>query len=86
MTTTTSSRSTDRRGRGGDRQRPRQRAGRGHRKLLVADVALISETAVFDRDVPSLCTGRRGLVALEVRVDGPSLDLHSGYFVARPIR
>jgi acetylornithine deacetylase/succinyl-diaminopimelate desuccinylase-like protein len=35
---------------------------------------------VFARDVPSLCTGLRGLVALEVRVDGPRLDIHSGYF------
>ena len=60
----------------------------GHRDLLAADVAVISDTAVFDKDVPSLCTGLRGLVGLEVRVDGPSLDLHSGYFggaVANPV-
>ena len=59
-----------------------------HRDLLRADVAVISDTAVFAKDVPSLCTGLRGLVALEVRVDGPSLDLHSGYFggaVANPV-
>jgi acetylornithine deacetylase/succinyl-diaminopimelate desuccinylase-like protein len=59
-----------------------------HRDLLRADVAVISDTAVFARDVPSLCTGLRGLVSLEVRVSGPSLDLHSGYFggtVANPV-
>ncbi|HET9050428.1 MAG TPA: dipeptidase [Candidatus Dormibacteraeota bacterium] len=58
-----------------------------NRELLAADVAVISDTAVFARDVPSLCTGLRGLVALEVRVRGPRLDLHSGMFggaVANP--
>jgi acetylornithine deacetylase/succinyl-diaminopimelate desuccinylase-like protein len=59
-----------------------------HRDLLRADVAVISDTAVFAKDVPSLCTGLRGLVALEVQVSGPRLDLHSGYFggaVANPV-
>lgn len=51
-----------------------------HRDLLTADVAVISDTAVFARDLPSLCTGLRGLVHLDVHVEGPSLDLHSGYF------
>ena len=50
------------------------------RGRLTADVAVISDTAVFARGVPSLCTGLRGLVHLEVEVDGPELDLHSGYF------
>jgi acetylornithine deacetylase/succinyl-diaminopimelate desuccinylase-like protein len=54
---------------------------------LAADVAVISDTAAFAPDVPSLCTGLRGLCHLEVTVDGPSQDLHSGYFggaVANP--
>lgn len=56
-------------------------------KRLAADVAVISDTAVFARDVPSLCTGLRGLCTLTVTVEGPALDLHSGYFggaVANP--
>jgi acetylornithine deacetylase/succinyl-diaminopimelate desuccinylase-like protein len=54
---------------------------------LTANVAVISDTAVFAPDVPSLCTGLRGLCNLDVTVEGPSLDLHSGYFggaVANP--
>jgi acetylornithine deacetylase/succinyl-diaminopimelate desuccinylase-like protein len=54
---------------------------------LAADVAVISDTAVFASDVPSLCTGLRGLCHMELTVAGPSQDLHSGYFggaVANP--
>ena len=55
---------------------------------LRADVAVISDTAVYARGVPSLCTGLRGLAHLEVEVTGPALDLHSGVFgggVANPV-
>ena len=45
-----------------------------------ADVAIISDTAVYSEDVPSLTTSMRGLVSWEVAVYGPSEDLHSGYF------
>jgi len=45
-----------------------------------ADVAIISDTAVYSEDVPSLTTSMRGLVSWEVAVFGPSEDLHSGYF------
>ncbi|MBV8073806.1 MAG: dipeptidase [Candidatus Eremiobacteraeota bacterium] len=52
----------------------------GHRDLLACDVAVISDTAVFAEDVPSLTVALRGLVHWEVAVHGPSTDLHSGYF------
>jgi acetylornithine deacetylase/succinyl-diaminopimelate desuccinylase-like protein len=58
------------------------------RERLRADVAVISDTPIFGRGVPSLCTGLRGLAHLEVEVSGPSLDLHSGFFggaVANPV-
>jgi len=58
------------------------------RERLRADVAVISDTPIFAKGVPSLCTGLRGLAHLEVEVSGPSLDLHSGYFggaVANPV-
>jgi acetylornithine deacetylase/succinyl-diaminopimelate desuccinylase-like protein len=58
------------------------------KERLAADVAVISDTPIFARGVPSLCTGLRGLVHLEVEVSGPRLDLHSGYFggaVANPV-
>jgi acetylornithine deacetylase/succinyl-diaminopimelate desuccinylase-like protein len=50
------------------------------RDRLRADVAVISDTPIFARGVPSLCTGLRGLAHVEVTVTGPALDLHSGYF------
>ena len=59
-----------------------------HRDLLRAEVAVISNTAVFAKDVPSLCTGLRGMATLEVHVHGPGVDLHSGVFggaVANPV-
>jgi acetylornithine deacetylase/succinyl-diaminopimelate desuccinylase-like protein len=35
---------------------------------------------MFGRGIPSLCIGLRGLAYVEVRVEGPALDLHSGSF------
>ena len=35
---------------------------------------------MFGRGIPSLCVGLRGLSYVEVFVDGPALDLHSGTF------
>lgn len=51
-----------------------------HRELLACDVAVISDTAVFAEDVPSLTVALRGLVHWEVAVHGPAGDLHSGYY------
>jgi acetylornithine deacetylase/succinyl-diaminopimelate desuccinylase-like protein len=47
---------------------------------LTADVAVVSDTGIFARGVPSLTVGLRGLAGVEVEVRGPSLDLHSGQF------
>jgi acetylornithine deacetylase/succinyl-diaminopimelate desuccinylase-like protein len=35
---------------------------------------------MFGRGIPSLCVGLRGLAYIEVHVDGPAMDLHSGSF------
>ena len=51
-----------------------------HRELLACDLAVISDTAVFDEDVPSLTIALRGLVRWEVAVHGASSDLHSGLY------
>ncbi len=50
------------------------------KKRLACDVAVISDTAVFAEDVPSLTTSLRGLVHWELTVNGPATDLHSGYY------
>jgi acetylornithine deacetylase/succinyl-diaminopimelate desuccinylase-like protein len=51
-----------------------------HREEFAADVAVISDTAVYSEDVPSLTTSLRGLVHWEITVDGPAQDTHSGYY------
>jgi acetylornithine deacetylase/succinyl-diaminopimelate desuccinylase-like protein len=58
-----------------------------HKKLLQADVVLISDTAMISMDTPSIDTGVRGLSYIEVEVTGPNRDLHSGVYggaVANP--
>lgn len=58
-----------------------------NREKLSADVILISDTGMIDNEVPSITTGLRGLSYVEVRVDGPNRDLHSGLYgggVANP--
>jgi acetylornithine deacetylase/succinyl-diaminopimelate desuccinylase-like protein len=50
------------------------------RERLACDVVVVSDTAVFAEDVPSLTVSLRGLVHWEVTVHGPSSDLHSGYY------
>ena len=51
-----------------------------HKELLQADVVLISDTPMFDRGIPSICYGLRGLVYFQVDVKGSNSDLHSGSF------
>ena len=55
---------------------------------LKSDVAVVSDTGMIERGVPTLSYGLRGVTALEVKVTGPKMDLHSGIFggaVANPI-
>ncbi len=53
---------------------------RDHAAELRADVAVISDTQMWDADTPAITTRLRGLVYAELRVRGPSRDLHSGLF------
>jgi acetylornithine deacetylase/succinyl-diaminopimelate desuccinylase-like protein len=50
------------------------------RERLACDVVVVSDTAVFAEDVPSLTVSLRGLVHWEITVHGPASDLHSGYY------
>ncbi len=52
----------------------------GHPEKLKADAALVSDTSLYAEDMPTLCTGLRGLVYMEVEARGPSRDLHSGLY------
>jgi acetylornithine deacetylase/succinyl-diaminopimelate desuccinylase-like protein len=47
---------------------------------LKADVALVSDTAMYAEGMPTLCIGLRGLIYLEVDAVGPMRDLHSGLY------
>ena len=47
---------------------------------LAADVALISDTAMYAEGIPTLCIGLRGLIYMEVEAGGPVRDLHSGLY------
>ena len=51
-----------------------------HPEKLRADVALVSDTAMYAEGVPTLCIGLRGLIYLEVEAAGPMRDLHSGLY------
>jgi acetylornithine deacetylase/succinyl-diaminopimelate desuccinylase-like protein len=47
---------------------------------LKADVALVSDTAMYAEGMPTLCIGLRGLIYMEVEATGPARDLHSGLY------
>jgi acetylornithine deacetylase/succinyl-diaminopimelate desuccinylase-like protein len=53
---------------------------RERKKQLSPDVIVISDTTMWAADIPSICTGMRGLVDAEITLTGPSRDLHSGSF------
>ena len=59
-----------------------------NKKLLKADVILISDSAMISLENPSLDIGVRGLAYIQVEVTGPNRDLHSGTYggaVSNPI-
>jgi acetylornithine deacetylase/succinyl-diaminopimelate desuccinylase-like protein len=51
-----------------------------NKERLKADVVLISDTSMISMENPSLETGLRGLAYMEVEVQGPNRDLHSGVY------
>ena len=60
---------------------------RSHKQDLAADVVVISDSPMFDRGIPSICYGLRGLTYFQLDMKGTKSDLHSGSFggaVANP--
>jgi acetylornithine deacetylase/succinyl-diaminopimelate desuccinylase-like protein len=60
---------------------------KAHQDDLKADVVVISDSPMFDRGIPSICYGLRGLVYFQIDLRGTKSDLHSGSFggaVANP--
>ncbi len=51
-----------------------------HKEKLETDMVLVSDTAMFAEDTPSITYGLRGLVYMEFELVGPNRDLHSGVF------
>ncbi len=47
---------------------------------LAADAALVSDTAMYAPETPTICTGLRGMVYTEWLAKGAESDLHSGLF------
>lgn len=56
---------------------------------LRADIALICDTGLFQSRTPAIVTMLRGMVGEQITLQGPDMDLHSGFFgglAMNPIR
>jgi acetylornithine deacetylase/succinyl-diaminopimelate desuccinylase-like protein len=50
------------------------------RGRLDCDVIVVSDTTMWAEDIPSMCTGMRGMIDAQIDFHGPDSDLHSGVF------
>jgi acetylornithine deacetylase/succinyl-diaminopimelate desuccinylase-like protein len=51
-----------------------------HAHMLACDAALISDTDMLNAETPAIIYGLRGLTYMEVEIQGPEHDLHSGSY------
>ncbi len=59
-----------------------------NRDALKCDVVVVSDTGMITKGTPTISYGLRGVTALELKVTGPKIDLHSGIYggaVANPL-
>lgn len=53
---------------------------KAHKDDLKCDVVMVSDTGMVAPGTPTLSYGLRGVTALEMKVTGPKIDLHSGIY------
>jgi acetylornithine deacetylase/succinyl-diaminopimelate desuccinylase-like protein len=53
---------------------------KSHKDLLTSDVAINPDTGAISPDIPCITYALRGLAYMEIIVNGPDHDLHSGVF------
>jgi len=51
-----------------------------NKKMLSADVILVSDTPMLSLAEPTITTGLRGIAYFELTITGPDRDLHSGHY------
>lgn len=51
-----------------------------HKDELKADIALVCDTSMVSRGVPSIASQLRGMLKDEFTLTGPRIDLHSGHY------
>lgn len=51
-----------------------------HADELACDAVVVSDSSLYSRETPSMCTGTRGMANAEVVFRGGAVDLHSGQF------
>ena len=50
------------------------------RDRLDCDVVVVSDTGMWGRDTPTICTSMRGMIDCQINLHGPDSDLHSGSY------
>lgn len=62
---------------------------KSHKDQLKANAVAVSDSSQFARDIPAITYGLRGLSYLQLDLQGPRIDLHSGSFgglVSNPVQ
>ncbi|MCB1181808.1 dipeptidase [bacterium] len=47
---------------------------------LACDAVVISDTTLYNETTPGICYSLKGLAYMEIRLEGPAMDLHSGSY------